>query len=290
MTRRNFRDLLEAQWDRGRFVCVGLDPDWDRIPASMKARAEAVADAGRSARARGTVEFCTAIVKQTRDLVCAYKPNAAFFEAIGADGAWALGRVVDAIHEVAPEVPLIYDAKRGDIGSTNEGYAHDAFDRLGADAITVHPYLGREALKPFLERAEKGVVVLCRTSNPGGGEFQDLEVGGKPFYQVVAERIAASWNRNGNCSVVVGATYPDELAEVRGIVGDMPILIPGIGAQGGDVARTVAAGRDRRGRGMVINSSRAIIFASAGEDFAEAARQQTLKLHEEIDATRVAPR
>ncbi len=287
MTQRNFRDLLEAQWDRGRFVCVGLDPDWDRVPASVKARAEAVIGASRSTSARGTVDFCTAIVRQTRDFVCAYKPNAAFFEAMGPDGAWALGRIVDLIHEAAPDVPVIYDAKRGDIGSTNEGYAQYAFERLGADAITVHPYLGQEALKPFLDRADKGVIVLCRTSNPGGGEFQDLAVNGTPLYRVVAERIATAWNRNGNCSVVVGATYPGELAEVRDIVGDMPILIPGIGAQGGDVARTVAAGRDSCGRGMVINSARAIIYASGNEDFAEAARRQTLKLHDEIDRYRV---
>ena len=228
-----------------------------------------------------------AIVRQTRDLVCAYKPNAAFFEALGPDGAWALGRVIEEIRDLAPDVPIIYDAKRGDIGSTNQGYAHDAFDRLGADAITVHPYLGQEALRPFLDRAEKGIIVLCRTSNPGGGEFQDLAVGGTPLYRVVAEHVAASWNRRDNCAVVVGATYPDELLEVRRIVGDMPILIPGIGAQGGDVARTVVAGRDSRGRGMIINSGRAILFASGGEDFAEAARHQTRLLHDEIEQHRV---
>lgn len=286
MTRRRYHDLLEARWDHGCFVCVGLDPDWSRVPPLVKARAEAQHGAARSARARATVDFCSAIAAATFDYACAFKPNAAFFEAIGDDGHWALGEVIARLHDLAPDVPVIYDAKRGDIGSTNLGYVEDAFDRLGADAITVHPYLGEEALKPFLDRADRGTIVLCRTSNPGGGELQDLRVGGRPLYQTVAERVVGHWNRQGNCSLVVGATYPEELADVRRIAPDVPILIPGIGAQGGDLHRTVLAGRDRRGRGMVINASRAIIFASGAEDFAQAARRETLKLHDEINRCR----
>ena len=284
--RRVFRDLLERRWDAGRFVCVGLDPDWTKLPESIKA------EAGRgdddAARARAVVVFCEEIVEATADFACAFKPNAAFFEALGASGAEALGAVVRHIRTAAPDVPVIYDAKRGDIGNTNLGYAVDAFDRLGADAITVHPYLGREALQPFLDRADKGVIVLVRTSNPGGGEFQDLHVDGEPLYRVVARRVTQSWNRNRNCAVVVGATYPDELRAVRGIVGDMPILIPGIGAQGGEVQATIAAGQDARGRGMIVSASRSILYASAGEGFAEAARAECERLTREIEICRTS--
>lgn len=287
MTARHYRDLLEARWDKGCFVCVGLDPDVGRLPMAVKLAAASGED--RTAEARATLDFCTAIVEATADLVCAFKPNAAFFEALGPDGGWALGELVRRINAIAPEVPVIYDAKRGDIGSTNLGYVEEAFGRLGADAVTLHPYLGREALRPFLDYAQKGCIVLCRTSNPGAGEFQDLDVGGRPFYQAVAERVAGSWNEAGNCSLVVGATYPDELAAVRRIVGDMPILIPGIGAQGGDLAMTVAAGCDVRRRGIVVSASRGIIFASGGADFAEAARRETLSLHDEINRLRMLP-
>ncbi len=282
--RRPFRDLLETRWDRGRFVSVGLDPVWDKLPDAIKAGV----DGGHETASRALVvaAFCKAIVDATADLACAFKPNAAFFEAFGAPGAEALRAVVQHIRTVAPEVPVIYDAKRGDIGSTNQGYADYAFDEIRADAITVHPYLGREALDPFLGRRDKGTIVLVRTSNPGGGEFQDLMVGGEPLYRVVARRVAETWNQHGNCAVVVGATYPDELAAVRRIVGTMPILIPGIGAQGGDLRRTVEAGRDARGRGMIIGSSRGIIYASDGDGFAEAARQEVLRLNREIEGYR----
>ena len=272
----SFRELLEARWDRGLFVSVGLDPAWDRLPVDITGPAGSPAKP--AARAAGMATFCCAIVTATVDLACAFKPNAAFFEAEGAAGLDALDTVMRHIRAVAPEVPVIYDAKRGDIGSTNQGYADHAFDQLFADAITVHPYLGRESLEPFLARHDKGTIVLVRTSNPGSGEFQDLVVGGEPLYRAVARRVAEHWNGNGNCAVVVGATYPAELAAVRAIVGDMPILIPGVGAQGGDVRLTVEAGRDARGRGMIVNSSRAILYASEGDDFAEAARTETERL------------
>lgn len=229
--------------------------------------------------------------------MCAYKPNAAFYETHGTDGIAALQRTIADIHEQAPSVPVILDAKRADIGNTNNGYVAMAFDYLQADAITVHPYFGVEALTPFLERKEKGIIVLCRTSNPGAGEFQDIMVKCPlaehdfppewPLYQHVAFQVMKHWNINGNCTLVVGATYPKELGEVRRIVGDyMPILIPGIGTQGGDVEKVVLAGKDSRGKGMIINSASGIIFASKGADYAEAARRETLKLHDFINQYR----
>jgi len=307
MSDRDFRQMLEAQWSRGNFVCVGLDSEFGKIPESAR-RSGSESDVSV---ANTVVAFNRAIVEATKDLVCAYKPNVAFYEAHGSDGIATLQRTIVDIHAIAPDVPVILDAKRGDIGNTNAGYVDASFGFLKADAITVHPYLGAKALQPFLARADKGIIVLCRTSNPEAGEFQDQRVwltdedqmlffGGEndedkekeewpselPLYQHVAYRVARRWNANGNCALVVGATYPSELAEVRKIVGDMPILIPGIGAQGGDVEKTVTVGRDSRGQGMIINSSRGIIFASKGEDFAEAARRETQKLSDLINQYR----
>ncbi|MEI6627321.1 MAG: orotidine-5'-phosphate decarboxylase [bacterium] len=279
MANRNFRDLLESQWSKGNFVCVGLDTEFDSIPERVR----------YASPQNAMCTFNREIVDATKDLVCAYKPNTAFYEAHGSEGISILRETIEYIHQVAPDVPVILDAKRADIGNTNKGYARFAFDLLGADAITVHPYLGAEAMKPFLDRKEKGVIVLCRTSNPGAGEFQDLRIDGEPLcrvYRVVAHNVATKWNANGNCAVVVGATYPEELGEVRAIVGDMPILIPGIGAQGGDVEKTVRAGQDSRGQGMIINSSRGIIFASKLGDFDEAARRETIKLRDSINQYR----
>src|SRR5579863_616750 len=274
-----FITKLEACWQRDNFICVGLDSDYDRLPEVIKA-ARSVEDA--------LFHFNREIIDATHDLVCAYKPNAAFYEAHGEAGFRALIRTVQYIKVTYPHIPVILDAKRADIGSTNLGYVQSAFDEIGVDAITVHPYLGREALAPFLARKEKGIIVLVKTSNPGSGEFQDLQVGPQqePLYQVVARHVAQRWNGNGNCSVVVGATYPEELRRVRSLVGDMPILIPGIGAQGGEVAATVKAGQDSRGRGMIINSSRGIIFASRDSDFAQVARKATEHLHAEINGYR----
>ena len=234
--------------------------------------------------------FNRAIVDATKDIAGSYKLNSSFYEAHGAEGLAALHRTITDIRNIAPDVPVILDAKRGDIGNTNNGYVQMAFDYLNVDAITVPPYLGGESLQPFLARPEKGIIVLCRTSNLGAGEFQDLEVSAywentahpMKLYEYIALRVSNDWNENGNCGLVVGATYPEELASVRRIVGDMPILIPGIGAQGGDLEKTVQAGKNTRGQGMIINSSRGIIFASNGPDFAEAARRETLKLHEAI--------
>jgi orotidine-5'-phosphate decarboxylase len=287
---RNFREMIEARWAADRFVCVGLDSEYEKIP--------------EAARKDGVVEtivlFNRAIVEATAAYACAFKPNIAFYEAYGDYGLIALQRTILDIHKLAPEVPVILDAKRADIGNTNMGYVREAFDFLHADAVTVHPYLGAEALAPFLELKDKGIIVLCRTSNPGAGELQDLQVGvsgrfGKgfhhtlsyvPFHQYVAHKVATAWNKNGNCAVVVGATYPRELAQIREIVGDIPILIPGIGAQGGDVEKTVKAGMNSHSTGMIINSSRGIIFASKGNDFVDAARRETIRLHDLINQYR----
>ncbi len=270
---------LEQCWQLGKFFCVGLDPEYNRLPEAVKA-SHSIEDA--------LFAFAHDIIDATHDLVCAYKPNIAFYEALGDKGLRALTRTVHYIKESYPHVPTILDAKRADIGNTNLGYVTAAFDLLGIDAITVHPYLGKEALSSFLARKEKGIIVLAKTSNPGSGEFQNLLVGEvhEPLYQVVARSVAQSWNTNGNCGLVVGATYPNELKRVREIVGDMPLLIPGIGTQGGDVAATVKAGQDSRGWGMIINSSRSIIYASKGEDFAQAARKAALKLSAEINTYR----
>lgn len=274
-----FITKLEACWQRDNFICVGLDSDYDRLPEVIKA--------GRSVE-DALFHFNREIIDATHDLVCSYKPNAAFYEARGEAGFRALIRTVQYIKVTYPHIPVILDAKRADIGSTNLGYVQSAFDEIGVDAITVHPYLGREAMAPFLASKEKGIIVLVKTSNPGSGEFQNLQVGPQqePLYEVVARHVAQHWNSNGNCSVVVGATYPEELRCVRSLVGDMPILIPGIGAQGGEVAATVKAGQDSRGRGMIINSSRGIIFASKGSDFAVASRTAIERLWAEINRYR----
>jgi len=275
--------MLEAQWSRGNFVCVGLDSEFGKIPESMhRKRHDCEVDFANT-----IVAFNKKIVEATHDIVCAYKPNIAFYEAYGADGIAALHRTIVEIHVIAPDVPVILDAKRADIGNTNNGYVEMAFNYLRVDAITVHPYLGREALQPFLARADKGVFVLCRTSNPGANEFQDMRVshvsssnvGTLPLYSCVAIAVSQKWNTNNNCGLVVGATYPDELAEVRRIVDDIPILIPGIGAQGGDLEKTVQAGRDKYRKGMIINSSRGIIFA-------DNPRGETEKLRDSIDQYR----
>lgn len=255
-------------------VCVGLDSDLNKLPEHLK-------DSENP-----QFEFNKAIIDATHDLVCVYKPNSAFYEALGAKGMEQLKMTCDYIRNTYPEILIILDAKRADIGSTNEGYVAYAYDYLGVDGITLHPYLGSEAIKPFLERTDKAAIILCRTSNPGAGEFQDIISNGQKLFQIVAKKVVNEWNKNNNCFLVVGATYPEELAEVRKIAGDMTFLVPGIGAQGGDVEKTVKAGLNSKKAGMIINSSRGIIFASSEEDFAEKARVETMKLREEINKYR----
>lgn len=269
----NFMKMMRGQWSNSKFVCVGLDSDVKHIPRHLFKSFMGIEEE--------IIFFNRAIVDATKDIACAYKPNIAFYESHGEEALFALGETIEYIHENT-DAPVILDAKRGDIGNTNEEYAQMAFGLLESDAITVHPYLGKEAMAPFLEYQDKGVFVLCRTSNRGAGEFQDMLIDGEPLYCHVARHVANDWNVNGNCGLVVGATYPEELRRVREIVGDLPILVPGIGAQGGEIKKTVSAARDIRGTGMIINSSRGIIFASKGEDFAEAARREAIKLHAEI--------
>jgi orotidine-5'-phosphate decarboxylase len=270
---------LEKLWKQGKFVCVGLDPEVSKIPQFLK-------DSFNNDVEEVIFEFNKNIIDKTADLVLAYKPNSAFYEGEGKDGIKALMRTIDYIKTNFPDIPVILDCKRADIGNTNEAYAKAAFDLMKADAITVHPYLGKEALMPFLKRKDKGVVVLVKTSNPGSGEFQDLVIDetNEQLSERVAFNIAQNWNENGNCAIVVGATYPKDLAKIRKIVGDMPILIPGIGAQGGDLEATVKAGVDNRGFGVIINSARGIIFASDKDDYADVARQKTIELNDAISA------
>ena len=249
-------------------VCVGLDPEVERFPAHLRARPNAI------------LAFNRAIIDATADLVCAYKPQIAHYAAVGAEEQ--LQDTLRYIRERAPGVPIILDAKRGDIGSTAEKYAREAFERYGADAVTINPYLGRDSAEPFLQYADKGIVILCRTSNAGSGEFQSLQVGDRKLYQIVAERVAGEWNSRGNCLLVVGATYPGELADIRARTGEMTFLVPGVGAQGGDVDEAVRNGRAKQGAGLVINSSRGILYAGSGEDFAAAARRATLDLRAAI--------
>jgi orotidine-5'-phosphate decarboxylase len=255
-----FHERLRDAWIASdSMLCVGLDPDPSRFPAVV----------------HGSIyDFCTAIVDATADAVCAFKPQIAYFAAAGAEGE--LERICTYIRDQHPRVLLLLDAKRGDIGPTAEQYASEAFDRYGAHAVTVNPYLGGDSVEPFLRHPAGGVFVLCRTSNPGSGDFQSLVVDGEPLFQRVARRVADDWSRIGDCGLVVGATYPDELRQVRAIVGDMPLLVPGVGAQGGDVEATVSAGLDSSRFGMVINSSRAVLYASSGDDFADAARREAV--------------
>lgn len=255
-------------------VCVGLDSDFEKLPPFLKEKENA------------QFEFNKAIIDTTNDLVCAYKPNTAFYEALGAEGINQLKMTCDYITKNLPEIPIILDAKRADIGNTNNGYIAFAYNYLNVDSITLHPYLGSEALTPFLEKKEKGAIILCRTSNPGGGELQNLMIGETPLYRVVAEKIITQWNKFGNCMMVIGATYPEEMAEIRALTPDMTFLVPGVGAQGGDVEKILTAGLTKQKLGLIINSSRGIIFASDGKDFAEKARDETEKLRDEINKYR----
>ncbi|HQV72712.1 MAG TPA: orotidine-5'-phosphate decarboxylase [Dokdonella sp.] len=268
-----FIESLRHAWQHNdSLVCVGLDPEPARFPEMFAGDDDSV------------FRFCRDIVDATADLVCCFKPQIAHFAALGAEDA--LQRLIAHIHKLQPGVPVILDAKRGDIGSTARHYASEAFDRYQADAVTVNPYLGRDSLQPFLDRADKGVVILCRTSNAGAGDLQDLDIGGRPLYQHVAEKVARDWNANGNCLLVTGATYPQQLAEVRALVGDMPLLVPGIGAQGGDVEAVLRHGQASDASGLLISSSRAILYAGNDDDFANAARAATLALRDEINRHR----
>lgn len=271
-----FIEKLSSAWtERNTLLCVGLDPDVTRFPAALQGRSDAI------------FSFCKEIIDATADVACAFKPQIAYFAALRAEDQ--LEAICDYLREKHPHVPIILDAKRGDIGATAEQYAREAFERYKADAVTVNPYMGFDSVAPYLEWKDRGTIVLCRTSNPGGSDLQFLEAAGKPVYQHVAQLVAEKWNSNGQCGLVVGATFPQELAKVRVIVGGMPLLVPGIGAQGGDIEATVKAGRSANGTGMMINSSRAILYAKpvdASESPAQAARRVALDTRDAINRFR----
>lgn len=274
-----FTTALKSRWAAsGSLLCVGLDPEPGRYPSPLADDPDRV------------FTFCRAIVDATAPYACAFKPQIAHFAAQGAEGA--LKRLIAHIHAAHPGIPVILDTKRGDIGSTARHYAAEAFERFRADAVTANPYLGGDSLVPYLERADRGVVVLCRTSNPGAADLQDLPVAGsdgsiRPLYQRVAEKAARDWNDLGNLALVVGATWPEQLGEVRAIVGpSMPLLVPGIGAQGGDLEAVLKHGLNAERSGLVISSSRAILHASGSDDFAEAAARAARATRDAINRWR----
>ena len=272
----NFLDMLAtAERDNSSMLCVGLDPEPTRFPGRLKGDANKIYD------------FCAQIVDATADLVIAFKPQIAYFAAHRAEGQ--LERLMEHMRRVAPQVPIILDAKRGDIGSTAEQYAREAFERYGADAVTLSPFMGFDSVQPYLKFEGKGAFLLCRTSNPGGDDLQNQRlssVDGEPLlYEHVARLAQGPWNLNGQLGLVVGATYPAEIERVRQVAPTVPLLIPGVGAQGGDAVATVRAGW-RPGAPIIVNSSRAILYASSGDDFAEAARREALKTRDVLQAAR----
>jgi orotidine-5'-phosphate decarboxylase len=269
--------LLAASRTNNSLLCVGLDPEPSRLPAKY---------AGMSVE-KSVRDFCLSIIEATTPYVCAFKPNSAFFEALGPDGLRVLREVIKA---VPAHIPVILDAKRGDMGNTARNYAKAVFEVYEADATTVNPYQGYDSVSPFLAYRDKGVILLCRTSNPGARDLQDLRVQDddgqiRPLYEVVARRIQ-SWNRDDNCGMVVGATYPEELQALRAICPTMPILIPGIGAQGGDLVASVQAGVDTQGERAIISASRSILYASADDKYVLAAEREARLLRDGINKVR----
>jgi orotidine-5'-phosphate decarboxylase len=271
-----FIDMLQgAQRRNGSMLCVGLDPEPSRFPAGLKG------DAGK------IFDFCARIVDATADLVIAFKPQIAYFAAHRAEGQ--LEQLMEHMRRTAPQVPVILDAKRGDIGSTAEQYAKEAFERYGADAVTLSPFMGFDSVQPYLKYEGKGAFLLCRTSNPGGDDLQNqhlADVQGAPrLYEHIAKLAQGPWNTNGQLGLVVGATYPAEIEAVRKVAPDVPLLIPGVGAQGGDALATVKAGW-RAHAPIVVNSSRAILYASGEEGYAEAARREARKTRDLLEAAK----
>lgn len=266
-------EMLAKRWrENNTLLCVGLDPDPARFPEHLKNRPEAIR------------EFCCAIVDATAEYVCAFKPQIAYFASRGAEDQ--LKAIIEYIHKNYPGIPVILDAKRGDIGSTAKHYALEAYERFGADAVTLSPYMGFDSVEPYLAYAEQGAFLLCRTSNAGGNDLQMLDVGGKALFEHVAALVSGPWNRNGQLGLVVGATYPAELARVRAVAPRIPLLVPGIGAQGGDIEACVKAGMDPDGAGMVINSSRAILYAGKDENFAQTSAAAAKATRDAINAAR----
>jgi orotidine-5'-phosphate decarboxylase len=268
-----FTAQLAARWRAAdSLLCVGLDPDPARFAPQLAGREQAI------------TEFCCAIVDATAPYACAFKPQIAYFASARAEAQ--LEAVIAHIRTHHPAIPVILDAKRGDIGATAEHYAREAFERYRADAVTLSPFMGQDTIAPFLSYAGRGAFLLCRTSNPGGNDLQMLEVGSERLYERIARLAAGPWNANGQLGLVVGATYPQELARVRALAPQLPLLVPGIGAQGGDVAATLQAGATADGTGLVINSSRAILYAGAGTDYAAAAAAAARATRDQINACR----
>ncbi len=277
----NFTDMLRnAERQNGSLLCVGLDPEPAKFPTCLQGDASKIYD------------FCAAIVDATADLVIAFKPQIAYFAAHSAEGQ--LERLMEHMRRTAPQVPIILDAKRGDIGSTAEQYAKEAFERYGADAVTLSPFMGFDSVQPYLKYHGKGAFLLCRTSNPGGDDFQPqrlMDVPGQPtLYEHIAALAQGPWNLNGELGLVVGATYPAEIERVRAVAPTVPLLIPGVGAQGGDAVATVKAGyRAAQGETtapIVVNSSRAVLYASGGADYAQAARAAALVTRDQLQAAK----
>lgn len=252
-------------------LCVGLDPDMDKLPNHLKNSPKAF------------FEFNKAIVDSTHDLVCCFKPQYAFYAAAGLDSLAALKQTIDYIHTTYPQIPVILDAKRGDIGSTAEKYTEEVFKWFQVDAVTVNPYLGKDSVEPFLKYTDKGIIILCRTSNKGASDIQNLKVEGEPLYLKVAQKII-DWNKDyGNCLMVVGATWPEELKQIRELAADMFFLVPGIGAQGGDLEKTLQYGLTKNKSGLIISASRSILYASKEQDFAQKAAEEAKKLRDQIN-------
>ena len=264
------KELQKIQSDNNSMICLGLDLDPRRMPSDY------------SRTTKGMFEFAYRIIEATKDKVCAYKPIVAFYECLGADGLSLLRLIVDRIPD---DIPVIMDGKRGDVGNTAARYAEAMFDELQADWVTLNPYLGYDSLRPFIERKDKGVFILCLTSNPGSRDFQMLIVDGKPVYQIVAEKVSY-WNKDHNCGLVVGATVPEQLREIRSLAGDMPLLIPGVGAQGGSLEKAAAFGTADFTKTAVINVSRSVLYAGKDDDFAGRARSELEKLNNIINALR----
>lgn len=272
----DFLQKLDRAVDKNdSLLCVGLDPDPAKLPEHFRS--------GQTPQ----FDFNKAIIDATADIVCAFKPNAAFYEARGTYGIAELKQTCDYLRQYFPDIPIILDFKRGDIGNTNAHSAAFAFEYLGVDAITVQPYQGRQAVQAFLDYKDKGIIVLCRTSNEGAEEFQDMVVDGEPLYLQVAKHVAGDWNDNGNCLLVLGGTHPSKIVEVRETIGhDMVFLVPGLGAQGGEAQAVVKAGVNKHGRGLIINASRSVLFASGSTDCADAARAVAASLRDEINRYR----
>jgi orotidine-5'-phosphate decarboxylase len=269
--------LALAQQSSGGLLCVGLDPDAEKLPTDV------LSGPGASFDPRDLLAFNRRVIDATCDIAAAYKPQIAFYSAVGAEEQLTLS--IRHIRERAPHALVILDAKRADIGNTAEAYAREAFDRYAADAVTVNPYMGEDSVRPFLERKDRGVLLLCRTSNPGAKDFQDLLVDGLPLYRRVAQHAASHWNEHGNLMLVVGATFPREMADLRQAHPELPFLVPGIGAQGGDLKAMLAAGLDARGAGLLISASRSIMYAGGGA--AAAIRAAALELHAAINRERL---